>query len=40
MNITNTYVAENGAARLERQAEIHRRCILLLRTMNERRDAR
>lgn len=30
MKITNTYKVENLNKRIEKQAEIHRRCILIL----------
>lgn len=35
MKIRNTYAIENAEERKERQAEIHRRCILLLRAVKE-----
>lgn len=36
MNITNTFVSTNTAERLLRQAEIHRRCLLLLQVSRKR----
>ena len=32
MVITNTYITKNNNERLNRQAELHRRCILILQT--------
>lgn len=39
MKITNTFSTKNISERLVRQAEIHRRCILLLQTVKGKRYA-
>lgn len=33
MNIINTFITKTKSERLTKQAEIHRRCILLLQTV-------
>lgn len=30
MNVTNTYLNNNGKKRLEKQKELHRKCLLIL----------
>lgn len=36
MIVTNTYITQNNSERLDRQAELHRRCILILQTSADR----
>ncbi len=40
MRVKNTYIRQNPKERLTRQAELHRHCILLLKTLNKEGDAR
>lgn len=35
MSITNTYITQNDSERLNRQAELHRKCILILQTSTD-----
>ena len=35
MVITNTYLTQNNRERLNRQAELHRKCILILQTSTD-----
>lgn len=35
MNITNTYATKNNNERLARQAELHRKCILILQSSTD-----
>lgn len=35
MIITNTYITQNNSERLDRQAELHRKCILILQTSDD-----
>lgn len=37
MNVTNTYLNTESNKRLEKQIELHRKCILLLQSSEERR---
>jgi len=37
MNVTNTYLNNELKARLDKQAELHRKCLLILQSSNERR---
>ena len=33
MKVTNTYLTKNKSAQIEKQTELHRRCILLLQAV-------
>lgn len=35
MIITNTYISQNDNERVNRQAELHRKCILILQTSTD-----
>jgi len=37
MNVTNTYLNNELQKRLDKQAELHRKCILILQSSDERR---
>lgn len=37
MNVTNTYLNNELKARLDKQAELHRKCILILQASEDRR---